>query len=233
MNLGLYRGVSAMVTAEKSMDSVASNLASLRTPGFKRRASAYHGFQVGRFASQETAVKLSERNDFTQGVIEQTGNQLDLALLGDGFFELDGPNGQLFTRDGEFLLTRDGNIVSPEGFPVVWSRQAGVLDPAGEPILVDHEGVVMQGGRNVGSLKVVAFDDQNALRHSSDGYFVADPNLSRRDSIAQVRQYGLERSNVDPVEELVALITVQRSHERAAAIVSQIDQSYRRLTREG
>lgn len=230
MNTGLYRGVAAMTVAEKAMDTVASNLASLRTPGSKRRAMASHGFYMGRFGSQEINVQLQQRNDFSQGSIETSGNALDLALLGDGFFQLEGEDGPLFTRDGEFRLEVDGTLASPEGYPVTWAREATPLDPAGEAILVDHQGVVTQGGRNVGTLKVVAFADNHALRHTRDGYFYAGPELERDDSVAQIRQGGLERSNIDPVEELVALITLQRRHERASAIVTQIDQSYRRLT---
>lgn len=232
MNTGLYRGVAAMSVAEKAMDNVASNLASLRTPGSKRRAIASHGFYMGRFGSQEINVKLQQQNDFSQGSIETSGNALDLALLGDGFFELEGQDGPLFTRDGEFRLNFDGTLVSPEGYAVTWSRKAGQLDPAGEEILVDHQGVVTQGGRNIGTIKTLAFADNHALRHTRDGYFYADPELERGESAAQIRQGGLERSNIDPVEELVALITLQRRHERAAAIVTQIDQSYRRLTSE-
>lgn len=232
MNLGLYRGVAALTVAEKSMDSISANLAGMRTPGFKRRASANHAFHVGRFGSNEIAVKSFEHNDFTQGDLLSNGNQLDLALKGDGFFEIEGQNGPLYTRDGEFRMQRDGQLVTPEGHPVAWERKASQLDPAGEPILVDHSGVVSQGGRNVGTLKTVAFEDQSALGHSQDGYFTADPNLARSQSNAQVRQYTLEQSNVNPVEELVALITVQRLHERAAAIISQIDKSYSRLTNQ-
>ncbi|MFT7678148.1 MAG: flagellar basal-body rod protein FlgF [Planctomycetota bacterium] len=230
MNLGLYRGVAALTVAEKSMDSISSNLAGMRTPGFKRRSSANHAFHVGRFGSNEMAVKAAEHNDFSQGDLSSDGNQLDLALKGDGFFEVEGPSGPLYTRDGEFRMERDGRLVTPEGHPVAWDRKASQLDPSGEVIGVDHFGVVSQGGRTVGTLKVVAFADQEALRHSQDGYFVADPRAERTASTAQVRQFSLEQSNVNPVEELVALITVQRTHERAAAIVSQIDQSYRRLT---
>lgn len=212
------------------MDSISANLAGMRTPGFKRRASANHGFNVGRFGSAEIAVKSSEHNDYSQGDMITNGNQLDLALKGEGFFELEGPSGPLYTRDGEFRMERDGRLVTPEGYPVAWTRKASQLDPAGAPILVDHSGVVSQGGRNVGTIKAVAFEDQEGLRHTQDGYFVADPKLARGPASAEIRQFALEQSNVNPVEELVALITVQRTHERAAAIVSQIDQSYRRLT---
>ncbi len=232
MNTGLYRGVAAMSVAEKSMDTIASNLASLRTPGSKRRAIASHGFYMGRFGSQEVNVQLEQKNDFTQGTFETSGNQLDLALLGDGFFELDGDDGPIFTRDGEFRMNTDGTLISPEGFAVTWSRQASQLDPSAEEIIVDHQGVVTQGGRDVGTIKTLSFADNHALRHTSDGYFYAPEDLERFESNAEVRQGGLERSNIDPVEELVALITLQRRHERAASIVSQIDQSYRRLTSE-
>lgn len=230
MNTGLYRGVAALSVAQKSMDSIAANLASVSTPGYKRRATANHGFHVGRFGSSEVHVASIQRNDFSQGAIETTGNPLDLAIQGDGFFELEGDDGPVFTRDGEFRLLDDGTMVSPEGFAVTWDPRVAQLDPGGEEILVSNEGVVTQGGRTAGTLKLVAFADNQALRHTSDGYLVADPNLDRTVAVVEVRQKSLERANIDAVEELVAMITVQRSHQLAASLISQIDQSYRRLT---
>ena len=232
MNTGLYRGVAALSVAQKTMDSIASNLASASTPGYKRRATANHGFHVGRFASSEVHVASSQHNDFTQGAIEATGNPLDLAIQGDGFFELEGEDGPVFTRDGEFRLLNDGTLVSPEGYEVTWAAKASQLDPAGEIILVNNEGLVTQGDRNVGTLKLVAFEDNQALNHTQNGYLIADPNLGRSEAVIQIRQHSLERSNVDAVTELVAMINVQRSHQLAASLISQIDQSYRRLTSE-
>lgn len=223
-----------MSVAEDRIAAITSNLAGAQTPGFKRRATAVHGQQFGAVLGHTGAV-ARQVNDYGQGSLETTQQPLDLALMGPGFFEVESPEGPRFTRDGEFRLSLDGNLLSVEGYPVAWQGAAGQLDPAGDAILVDGEGRVLQDGREVGQLRIVQFDELEELRHTRDGYFVAPDGLNRiqaapgGDGGVRVIQGALETSNVSPVEELVALITVQRSFEHAAELLRQIDQSYERL----
>ncbi|HPF12643.1 MAG TPA: flagellar basal-body rod protein FlgF [Planctomycetota bacterium] len=226
---GLTRVANAMVSDEKRLEAITSNLANASTPGFKRRLAASHGEWVGRQGSQEIGLGISERNDFSQGMLQRTGNDLDLALEGEGFFSVEGPRGELYTRDGEFNLTSNGVLVTPEGFPVVWESQAGNIQPTGAPVTVSPDGTVSQGQAKLGKLKLVAFDNQNQLDNTSDGYWKAPATAVRNPATGSVRQGHLEGANVNAIYELVSMITVQRRFEQASQTMTQIDQSYRRL----
>jgi flagellar basal body rod protein FlgG len=229
MDIGLFRGVAAMGVAERRMEAITTNLANARTAGFKRHAGAHHGFQVGPADAREFGIESIERIDFSQGTLERTDEPLDLALEGEGFFAVSGPSGELYTRDGSFRMTQDGELVTAEGYPLAWASRRGAADPIGVELHVDARGVVRQGGTELGQLKLVGIDALDRVQLSRDGYFTADPAVQRRPALGEVHQGALESSNVSPIDELVHMITVQRSFESAANLLSKIDQSYQRL----
>lgn len=229
MNVGLYRTTGAIESAERQLELVSTNLANVSTPGFKRHLGAVQSQLVGVAASGEQGVTTRERIDFSQGVIERTGNPLDLALEGDGFLEVEGPSGPLYTRNGKLRLDPQGNLVTAEGYAVAWEGRAGTFDPAGDAPLVSTDGRVSQGAQQIGRLSLVSFPAQDQLTLTRDGYFLAGPELRRDASTALVHQGALEGSNANGVSELISMVTVQRSHEMAANILRQVDQSYRRL----
>jgi flagellar basal-body rod protein FlgF len=229
MNVGLYRTTGAIESAERQLELVSTNLANVSTPGFKRHLGSVQSQLVGTAASGELGVTTRERIDFSQGVLERTGNPLDLALEGDGFLEVEGPNGPLYTRNGKLRLDPQGNLVTAEGYAVAWEGRGGVIDPAGDAPLVSTDGSVSQAGQLIGRLSRVSFPAQDQLGLTRDGYFVAAPELLRTASSALIHQGALEGSNANGVSELVSMVTVQRSHEMAANILRQVDQSYRRL----
>lgn len=229
MNVGLYRTTGAIESAERQLELVSTNLANVSTPGFKRHLGAVQSQLVGVAASGEQGVTTRERIDFSQGVIERTANPLDLALEGDGFLEVEGPSGPLYTRNGKLRLDPQGNLVTAEGYAVAWEGRAGTFDPAGDAPLVSTDGRVSQGAQQIGRLSLVSFPAQDQLTLTRDGYFLAGPELRRDASTALVHQGALEGSNANGVSELISMVTVQRSHEMAANILRQVDQSYRRL----
>ncbi|MEZ6019376.1 MAG: flagellar hook basal-body protein [Planctomycetota bacterium] len=218
-----------MIAGEKRMESITANLANANTPGFKRRLTTDHGAWVGRKDVRQTGLVVSQRNDFSQGVLQNTGNEFDLAIQGQGFFAVEGPEGEIYTRDGEFHLTSDGVILTPEGYPLAWTTGANAVQPTGEPVMIGEDGTVIQGGVQIGSLRLVEFDQLARLEHTGDGYWVAPPTLPRNKATGALIQYHLEGSNVNPVHELVSMITIQRRFEQASQTLTQIDQSYRRL----
>jgi flagellar basal-body rod protein FlgF len=232
MNTGLYRGVGAMDAAEKRLEAVTQNLANVRTPGFKRQAATHHAFRVGGPNSTEYGVSSTGRIDLSQGDLQRTGNELDLGFLGTGFFEVEGPNGELYTRNGSFHVDDAGVLLTGDNYPVAWKGLRGDIQPAGESVKIDPQGVVTQGANKVGELKLVDFNAPERLRLTNAGYFLADPALARTDAQGQVHQGSLEGSNASGVNELVNLITVQRSHEMAASVMKMIDQTYQRLSQQ-
>ncbi len=220
-----------MVAQQERMESITANLANSTTIGFKRRLTTTHGDLVGRQGSEQVGLVVKGANDFSQGTMQRTAQELDLAFEGPGFFAVEGPDGEIYTRDGEFHLNGEGVLITPEGYPVAWEGAAGVFEATGRSILVDPQGVLSQAGAQIGKLKVVEFAEPSRLRHTDNGYWTADAEMEREEPTGLIRQGYLEASNVNAVHELVAMITVQRSFEQASQAMTQIDQSYRRLHR--
>jgi len=231
MNTGLYRGAVAMVTQARRLDTVASNLSNLGTIGYKRGSTATQQFMINRGNRSVRGFAVKNQVDFSQGNLTRTGRQYDLALFGQGFFAIESPQGEVYSRDGSFHVTPDGTLVSEEGFPVAWEASKGKVDPTGAPVYVDGEGHVRQDNAELGRLRVVNFLDKSQLRHDSNGYWRAPASLAESASTARVHQYSLEESNANGMEEIIQMIEVQRAFESTANVVSSIEQSYRRLTR--
>jgi flagellar basal body rod protein FlgG len=231
VNVGLYRSAVAMAAQQRSLDSIASNLANLQTVGFKRGVTASHEVEVQRPRGAVRGVTTLAEVDFAQGNLQRSGRELDLALHGEGFFAVDGPDGEVYTRDGSFHLTQAGVLVTEDGLPVAWDLLSGAIDPVGQPLKIDEGGNVRQGIQDIGRLRVVAFEDQAALRLDRLGFWHAPAGARELPADARVNQYALEESNANGMEEMVAMIGVQRSFEVVARVFEAINQTYERLTR--
>jgi flagellar basal body rod protein FlgG len=231
VNVGLYRSAVAMSAQQRRLDSIAANLANVGTVGFKRGVTASHEVEVERPRGKVRGVTTLARVDFGQGNLQRTGRDLDLALYGDGFFAVEGPEGEVYTRDGGFHMTESGALVTELGNPVAWAEFNGAIDPVGLPLVIDEAGGVRQGNQNIGRLRVVDFPDKGALTMDSQGFWSAPPRVLPQPSDAQVHQYALEESNANGVEEMVDMIAVQRSFEVVARTFKAIDETYERLTR--
>jgi flagellar basal-body rod protein FlgF len=231
VNVGLYRSAVAMAAQQRDLDSVASNLANLGTVGFKRGVTAAHELEVQRPRGPVRGLSTFAQVDFTQGNLQRTGRPHDLALYGEGFFAVEGPEGERYTRDGTFHTTEAGILVTEDGFPVAWETLQGTIDPVGDPLKVDGEGNVRQGLQDIGRLRIVDFEDKKPLRLDAFGLWKAPPRLKEIPATGRVEQYALEESNATGVEEMVAMIGIQRSFEVTARVFEAIDKTYERLTR--
>lgn len=229
MNVGMYRGVKAMEASERRLAAITSNLANLRSTAYKRVAAVQHTEAKVDGKNDHSGVQTNLSIDWTQGPLERTGVSTDIALRGEGFFAVEGPQGEVYTRDGQFVVTEGGDLVTQDGFPVAWDGARGVIDSIGEALVVGLDGSVTQGGQNLGKLKLVDFESRESLNQQRHGYFVASPALKQIPADAEVHQYSLEGSNVSSVEELVRLIETQRAFEAGARVVQLIGESYQRL----
>lgn len=212
------------------MEMIAANLANLSANGFKRSDAATQSFDVVLDGRIERRVSTRRVTNFSQGVLRPTGGVYDLALKGAGFFTVEGRDGELYTRDGRFQVDDQGVLQSLDGLPVAWEGARGTVDPKGEPVTVDQTGMLRQGTTEVGRLRVVEFERNERLVPQRGGYFRAPAELAPLPSGSLVHQGHLEQANVAAVDELVALIAVQRQFESGTRLMSTIDQSYRRLT---
>ncbi len=201
-----------------SLEMLANNIANGSAGGYKADREFY-SLYVAPEAVQPDAGTLPviERPwvDLSQGVLRPTDSPLDFALSGKGFFGVNGPQGPLYTRDGSFQVSRDGLLVTAEGHAVRGVGGAPLTVSAAQPVDVGPDGVVRQGGQEVGRLEVVDFADQAALAKQGHSYFkLTGTNIKPLAATgATVEQGKLENSNVSPAESAVRLIDVMRQFE--------------------
>jgi flagellar basal-body rod protein FlgF len=223
----LISAASGMKARMESLDMLANNLANAGTSGFKADREFYGIYK--------DALPLIEQpwTDFSQGVLTPTGNPLNLALSGKGFFALNSPAGVVYTRTGEFQISRTNQLQTAEGFTLRNTRDNGrsiVVDP-NLAIDIDKDGVVRQGGQEVGQIELAGIDDAaTALRKLGNSYFsFADP--TKKASAApptEIRQGALEQSNVPAADSAVRLVSVMRQFEmlqRALMLGAEMNRS--------
>lgn len=230
MNRGLYGGVAAMNSSERGIDAVAANLANLGVNGFKRRATATQSFDALLHGRTERQVGTKSSIDFSQGALRATGNLYDVALSGPGFFAVETPAGERYTRNGQFHIDGEGLLLSLEGFPVAWQGARGTIDVEGPEVQIDQEGAVWQGENKVGNLELANFADPSRLAPEGSGYFRAPAGVRRAAREGDVIHKSLESSNASAVDQMVELIVLQRRFESSARLMATIEQSYKRLT---
>ena len=200
----------------ESLDMLANNVANASTGGYKADREFYSLYVAPEAQENDTqaSMPLVERPwiDLSQGVVHTTGNALDVALNGAGFFPVTGPNGTLYTRNGSFSRAGDGKLVTAEGYAVQGAGGAPlVLQPA-HPVEISQDGTVRQNGTVIGQLAVMDFTSTAGLTKQGNNYFSASSG-SPSPSAARVEQGKLEDSNTGTAESAVRLVNVMRQFE--------------------
>lgn len=225
MDSGLNTSVGGLTTSERRIEAITQNLANLATTGFKRYMPVTSSSGSGADAAAETTLVT----DWSQGELRRTGNQLDLALDGQGFFEISTPKGPAYTRAGSFRLDEQGVLQNEDGFAVAWDGGSGALEAVGKPIVVDPRGVVMQGGNEIGRLKLVDFDRKDRLQRIGSAAWSAPAGVEPKPAEPSVHQGALEQANANSMDELVSMIVAQRHFENGSTVMRTLDQTYKRL----
>jgi flagellar basal-body rod protein FlgG len=219
----------------QSMDTISQNMVNIATPGYKRTITIAHTFNDAmRIAGQpETGLQfsgltptLSSVVDLTSGPIKQTGRPWDLAITGEGYFELDTPEGPAYTRAGDFHLDHSGRLVSQGGFAVQGVGGDIVLNGIGARI--DPTGRIMAEGEKVGQIKIVQFQDNKALVKTPTGLLRPANSANPVTEISPELQVGyLESSNVAPMREMVSMLETSRHFESAQKLFQGYDELLR------
>lgn len=223
-------GLQTQRVLQRRMDIAANNLANVATAGFKADgllldeadATAAHADEDPR--DIRFSRDIGVMRDMGQGPIAMTGNAFDVAIEGEGFFMIEGPEGPLYTRDGAFSLAGDGRLVTGDGRAVLNSGGAPiVLDPQGETPSIGRDGAIRVAGVEAGRIGVASFAAPGALSKVGDNLWSAN-GQSPGEFEGVVLQGALEGSNVRPVVELTRLIEISRAYQSAARIVSGADE---------
>jgi len=251
----LFSAASGMTAQQMNVDNIANNLANASTNGFKARRIQFQDLlyqnlvQPGASASQQTVIPVGLQlglgtrpsgNEIvsTQGSFSQTGNPLDVAIQGRGFFQVLQPNGQLaYTRDGEFQLDKNGNVVTASGNPL----QPQITIPAdAQSITIAADGTVSYTQPNqtaaqvAGQIQLANF--QNPAGLSTIGGNLYTPTEASGDAtlgnpggaegLGALQQGYTEQSNVSVVQEFVNLIVSQRAYESNSKVITAANEMY-------
>ena len=212
----------------ESLDLLANNLANAATTGFKRDQEFY-----GVYSSEDSADPVNggssstlptiekQWTDFTPGLIQETGNPMDVAIGGQGFFAVTGPSGTLFTRAGN-LKVHNGELATSEGYPIHSLSGGGIHVLSNKPITIAIDGTVQQDGQNLGTLSVVTFKNTGALRKMGNTCFqnTEVKNVPIPEQGVSIHQGKIEGSNVPVAEAAMRLVGVMRQFEMLQKAIS-------------
>ncbi len=245
----LYTSGTAMLVQGKRMDVVTNNIANIETNGYKKDllvSRSFRDMMIERIKDDPSIVNTSTNfvgphntgihidqifTGFQQGAIETTTSASDLALEGEGFFAVETPNGERYTRDGAFNVDNLGYLVTNNGDYVLGTNGQRMLVGRDE-FSVDKLGNIESGGAAVGRLRIVNFDDPAVLRKQGDNLLYPFDGGAPGASNAGVLQRALEKSNVEASEEVVKMIEISRNYEANQRIVRMLDESLGRTVND-
>jgi flagellar basal-body rod protein FlgF len=213
----------------RAMDVVANNIANADTAGFKVESIMSETnpetlpVQPGSGSRQiQFVLDKGLARDFSQGSLSATSSPLDVAIEGDGFFEINAARGQRYTRDGRFSLDATGRLVTQAGEPVGGEGGDIIVDPKLGEVTIAKDGTISQGTNRLGKLPVYRFASLSALAKDGDGLYRNDANQAPEAAAdAQLHQSSVESSNVRPVIEVTRMIEISREYERIARLMDQ------------
>ncbi len=225
METATYVALSRQTVVNQAMDVLANNLANASTTAFKGEKSIFREFLAsGPDGQQISYVRAVDTvRDTKRGDLSPTGNALDTGIDGDGYYSVQTPQGIRYTRNGRFELSAQNQLVTEAGQPVMDDRGNPITVPAGKgAINIVGDGTVSVGGVAAGKIGVVAFADQQQMQQTGAGLYSTN-QAPTPDTVSQVRQGVLEKSNVQPVVEMTRLMGMQRSYTNVQEILDSED----------
>jgi flagellar basal-body rod protein FlgF len=225
-----YIVLSQQMGLQRNMDVIANNLANMNTTGYRSERLMFSEFMTSKATNPGVTgdgARLSFPGvagtlaDIGEGTLETTGNQLDFAIKGSGFFVVDTPNGPRYTRDGRFELDGQGRIVNKEGYPILDAQNRPLTVPPGTAkVEATPTGTLSTERGPIGSLQVVKFDSEIGLKKAGTNLFETDQAPQKADSFT-LQQNAVEASNVKPIIEMTKMIAVQRAYQSAQQMLDQ------------
>jgi len=211
---GIARMAKECVKELNRLDCATHNIANINTPGFKAERMFY--LEPNPEAADERGGFVKRpvfMTDYSPGVMQKTGNALDCALKGDGFFVVMTDQGEAYTRNGRFALNENGELVTQSGHYVMGN--SGKITVSGSEVHVDGDGTLKVDGSEVNALKIVEFDNAQVLENIGMGLLRDARGMAglKPAENPAIQSESLELSNVQAIKEMVAMININRSFE--------------------
>ncbi|MCW9033386.1 MAG: flagellar basal-body rod protein FlgF [Alphaproteobacteria bacterium] len=232
----LFIALSRQTTLRREMSTIANNLANMNTTGFKGEKTMFVEHLIkSKDGDKILGTKLSYARDIAQyrntmdGPVQNTGNPLDVAIHGDGYFTVETEQGTRYTRNGNFTINSEGQLTTKGGNPILSATGAPFFfGPTDTNIHIAGDGTVSTSNGELGKLEVVTFENNQKLMKVANGLYTSKDDPQPAETTAIV-QGALEGSNVVPMLEMTRMIEVQRSYQSAANLVSKEDQRLKSL----
>jgi flagellar basal-body rod protein FlgF len=228
-------GLSRQVALQRELDVVANNLANLGTAGFKSEEMTFREYLMP-IASEDTFPRGQDRKlsfvedrstwqDFSNGPVQISQNQFDLATEGNAFFSVQTPNGVRYTRNGQFQLDSQGVLVTNEGHPVMTTSGPIQFTDDDTDITVGPDGTVSTGQGVRGRILLTEFDNPQSLVAEGSSFFRAiEGGTELAPGQGRIQQYAVEQSNVQPIVETTRLIEITRAYQTLAQMMQRGDE---------
>ena len=217
MDSGFYAACTGLLAKTDALDLSASNIANLSTTGYKAQVEFYRSLEATMGNRRLSSLNQAVNNygvlggaavDMKTGEFQKTGNDLDLAVEGSGFFVVQTPAGIRYTRNGNFHTDAAGRLLTATGDQVMGEQ--GPVELPGGPITISSDGTISQQGAVVAQLKLVTFKPGTSLSAEGNSYYQAPAGSEQPADDPRLSQGMLESSNLNPVVATVSLITLQR-----------------------
>ena len=218
-------GLSQQMASQRAMDVIANNLANLNTPAYKREEVQFEQYIVPVQATEAEGggtVDVSFVLDhgvariLSEGRLETTGSMLDMAINGPGYFVVQTPEGERYTRNGHFRFDDQGQVVTDDGYVLQSDGGAITLQPQDGDLHLGSDGTLSTDLQQLGKLRIVNFTDERALKKIGASLYDAGTQQPAEVTTARVRQGLIESSNVEPVLEIAHMIDVMRAYQASS-----------------
>ena len=240
MDSGYYAAMTGLVARTQALDAAAANLANAQTPGYRAEREFFRSVLLGPDAGDSQLGSTvnnygllgGDRLNLAQGAIQQTGNPLDLAIEGEGFFQVQTPNGLRFTRDGSFRRSQTGQLVTAAGEAVLSAAGQTIAVPPGE-ITVGASGVLSVAGGAVATVGVFTFPAGAQLTAEGANRYIAPQGAAAvLSKAAAVHQGAIESANQDVIQGSLDLIVMQRQAEMMQKALTVFHTEFNKIASE-
>ncbi len=240
MDSGYYAAMTGLVGRTQALDTAAANLANAQTPGYRAEREYFRSVLLGAGAPDSQLGRVvndfgllgGDRLSMAQGALTSTGNPLDLAIEGEGFFQVQTAHGLRYTRDGGFHRSQGGQLVTAAGEPVLSDAGKPIPLPPGE-VTVGADGAVSVAGGVVAKVGVFTFSSGTQLTAEGANRYVAPPGASVAQSTdATIHQGAIEAANQDVIQGSLDLIVMQRQAEMMQRALTVFHTEFNRIASE-
>lgn len=240
MDSGYYAAMTGLLARTQALDTAATNLANAQTSGYRAQREYFRSVLLGPDAQDSQLGQAvnrfgllgGDRLNLAEGPVQQTGNPLDLAIEGDGFFAVKTANGTRYTRDGSFHRSQKGMLVTSANEPVLSSSGQPILFPAGE-VSIGADGVLSIAGGVVASIGVVHFPADAQLKaEGANRYIAPEGTRTTQSEEAVIHQGALEGANQDMVQGTLDLIMMQRQAEMMQKALTVFHTEFNKIAAE-